>query len=121
MRLVDGDALAGLEQVQRHRRAHVAERDETDFHLSILLPETTLNARIGGSIWVLTDVNLAVHGDLVSLPGSHHVRKLHALKKSLVQEAHQRALSVNMKSPQMKWCIVSKAVVKDLGRLLKMS
>jgi hypothetical protein len=39
---VDGDALAGLEQVQRHRRAHVAEPDETDFHLSMLLPETTL-------------------------------------------------------------------------------
>lgn len=120
--MVDGDTLAGLEQVQRHRRAHVAERDETDFHLSILLPETTLNARIGGSIWVLTDVNLAVHGDLVSLPGSHHVRKLHALKKSLVQAGNTSTrLSVNMKSPQMKWCIVSKAVVKDLGRLLKMS
>jgi hypothetical protein len=56
-----GDALAGLEQVQRHRRAHLAEPDETDLHLSMLLPETTLNARIGGSISVLTHVNLAVH------------------------------------------------------------
>jgi hypothetical protein len=42
--IVDGDALAGLEQVQRHRRAHLAEPDETDLHLSMLLPETTLNA-----------------------------------------------------------------------------
>ncbi len=30
--IVDGDLMAGLQQIARHARAHVAKPDETDFH-----------------------------------------------------------------------------------------
>jgi len=37
--IVDGDAMAGLQEVPCHWRTHVAEPDETDIHRLILLAD----------------------------------------------------------------------------------
>jgi len=37
--IVDGDAMAALQEVPRHWRTHVAEPDKTDIHRLILLVE----------------------------------------------------------------------------------
>jgi hypothetical protein len=44
--IVDGDGMAGLLQVQRHWRTHVAEPDETHVHCLILLTILTIAPRL---------------------------------------------------------------------------
>jgi hypothetical protein len=40
--IIDGKAMAGLQEVPRHRRAHVAKPDETDVHRFILSAERAI-------------------------------------------------------------------------------